>query len=243
MLQWLPLIVSPFVGSFLANAVVENRTPVRLLRLRSVCDHCRRNLSGRDLLPIISWLLNRGRCRSCNSRIDPFYPIAESLAVAVAVSAMLALPTGWMMWISCGFGWALIVLALIDFRELRLPDPLSLPLIPLGLAFTWLVNPQYVLVNLAAAITAAGFLLLLRFFFNRLLKRESLGLGDIKLVAAAGTWLGPFGVLSAITYGAIFGLGFGLWQRRFQGANALIPFGSFLCLGIWVTWLYGPLTF
>ncbi len=243
MFHWLPLLISPFIGSFLANAVIENQSIVRMLRLRSACDHCQTPLSIVDLTPVFGWFINRGSCRHCKAKIYFAYPIVEISAIIVAAWTLMVMPPGWLQWASCGLGWALLVLATIDFRELRLPDAINLPLIPLGLVFTWLIDFEFVIVNIISAVVAAAVLLTLRFLFDRMLGRESLGLGDVKLVAAAAAWLGPFGVTSTLTYGAITGLCFGLWQRRREGEKAQVPFGTFLCLGFWLTWLYGPLLF
>jgi leader peptidase (prepilin peptidase)/N-methyltransferase len=134
------IFAAPCVGSFLG--VVIERLPAErpILWGRSACDHCGARLGARDLVPLASWALARGRCRHCGGRLSLFYPAIELAALAVALWSLAVLP-GWLAWAGSALGWTLLALAVIDARHMILPNELSLPLIPAGLAVAWALDP------------------------------------------------------------------------------------------------------
>jgi leader peptidase (prepilin peptidase) / N-methyltransferase len=241
--QLLALLVGPFVGSFLG--VVVERLPVgRPIALgRSSCDCCGEALGGRDLVPVVSWLARRGRCRCGAIRLDPFYPGIELAALAVALSAVMVL-SGWLLWASLALGWTLLALAAIDLRHFVLPDVLSLPLVPAGLAVAWLIDPARLGDHAIGAVAGFAGFALIAWLYRRLREREGLGLGDAKLLGAGGAWLGWQALPSVVALGAALALALAL-ARAVAGAKlsptTRIAFGPYLALAIWVVWLYGPL--
>src|SRR6267143_812555 len=134
------LAASPVIGSFIANFVARFPTEQSVFTGRSACPHCGFALAIRDLVPLLSWLSCSGRCRHCRHPIAAFYPLIELAAVAVALTAA-AMASGWLLWATCGLGWTLLALAAVDFRHFVLPDALTLPLIPAGLAVAYLEEP------------------------------------------------------------------------------------------------------
>ena len=134
------LVLAPFVGSFLG--VVVRRLPAgRPLALgRSACETCGRALGPGELVPLLSWLWQRGRCGCGRVALSPFYPAIELAALAVALSAAWLL-SGWLLRASLALGWTLLALAAIDLRHYLLPDVLTLPLIPAGLAVAGVLDP------------------------------------------------------------------------------------------------------
>lgn len=240
---WLPILAAPFVGSFLGLLALRLPASRGVVLGRSACPHCGHRLGARDLVPLVSWLASRGRCRHCQAALGLFYPGIEIAALLVAVWAASEL-TGWLLWASCVLGWTLVTLAAIDFRHLVLPDAMTLPLIPLGLVVAWGIEPASLPGHAAGA--AAGFLAFygIMVAYRRLRGREGLGLGDAKLLAGAGAWVSwpalPGIVLLAALAALVTTLGRALALRRVDTA-AHIPFGPFLCLGTWIVWLYGPL--
>lgn len=247
-----PIVVAPFIGSFLGVLIMRARAPRTILWTRSVCDACGHTLAPADLVPLASWAAAGGRCRYCTTRIGLFYPGIELAALAVAVwSAWLV--GGWLLWASCAFGWVLLALAAIDWREFRLPDFLTLPLIAAGLGVQFALAPHAPLAAippslLAAAIGAAAgyaFVLLVRWAYSALRHREGIGLGDAKLFAATGAWVGWLGLPSVLLVATLSGLAWALLRsaaKRQVRADDRVPFGTFLCLGTWIVWLYGPLS-
>jgi leader peptidase (prepilin peptidase)/N-methyltransferase len=211
---------------------------------RSICPHCGQTLGWRELVPVLSWLLQRGACRACGRDLSWAYPAIELAAVAVAVWSLAVTP-GWLAWASAGLGWSLLLMSVIDVRHLMLPDELTLPLIPAGLAVAWAVDPERLPHHVAGVL--AGFLLVvvLRWAYGRVRGREGIGLGDAKLLAAAGAWVSwqalPGLVLisagAALAGHVVWSLARGRWDLSRE-----FPFGPFLAAGLWLTWLYGPVT-
>lgn len=239
--SWLPpLLAAPVVGSFLG--VLIDRLPEGrpVILARSACDHCGHRLGARDLVPLVSYAMTRGRCRHCHAPIGPFPLAIELAALTVAVWAVLA--AGDDVWFACGLGWTLLALSWIDIRTLLLPDVLTLPLLAAGLGLTWLSDPDALTDHAVAA--AAGYLGLtaVALGYRRLRGRDGLGLGDAKLLGALGAWLGlgllPMTLWAAASLGLLAAGAAALVGRRITAATA-IPFGPFLALAGWLLWLYG----
>ena len=197
------------------------------------------------MVPLLSWLVRRGRC-ACGKVVLPmFYPAVELGALLVAAWAALVVD-GWLLVATCALGWTLLALAWIDARHLHLPDALTLPLIPAGLLVIGLIEPAKLLPHALAALTGGLGFWALAGLYRKLRGREGLGLGDAKLLAAGGAWAGPFGLPGVILAAAVAGLAFALIRRlagRPLDATTELPFGPHLALGIWLVWLYGPLQF
>src|SRR5216683_2211775 len=138
---WALLLVAPFVGSFLG--VIVRRLPdgMPIAWTRSHCDWCGVPLRARDLVPILSWLAAKGRCRYCSHTLGWDYPGIELGAVAVALAAVLV-DGGQGAWLDCLLGWWLITLGWIDIRRWLLPDALTLPLVIAGLAAAAAFDPE-----------------------------------------------------------------------------------------------------
>ena len=242
-LWWLPVLIAPFVGSFIGVLILRLPAGAPVAFDRSRCPACGRTLAIIDLLPLVSWLMLRGRCRSCGASLGLFYPMIELAAVGVALWAAASVPAT-LLWSSCGLGWVLLTLAWIDWRELLLPDVLTLPLIPAGLVVAASVSVLPFTDHLLGAIAGGALPLALRALYFRLRGREGLGLGDVKLLAAAGAWVAWQGLVGVILIGSTVALaavlGLAVRERRLQSQQPL-AFGPFLCLGLWLVWLYGPL--
>ena len=116
-----PILMAPIIGSFLSALITRIDAPGTLVLGRSRCDSCGATLAALELVPIISWLALRGRCRSCATPIGLFYPALELAAVIVAVWAATVFSDG-MLWISCALGWTLLALAVIDYKYFLLPE-------------------------------------------------------------------------------------------------------------------------
>ena len=238
------LLISPFVGSFLGVLVLRLPRGEGVVAGRSRCPHCGTTLGVADLVPLLSYLARAGKCRHCGAKLSRLYPGIEAAALGVAAWAFWVLPGGWLVWAGAALGWALLALALIDLRHFLLPDVLTLPLIPAGLAVAWLVDPAKLLSHAIGA--AAGFLAFaaLAWGYRRLRGREGLGLGDAKLFAAAGAWVSWIGLGSVLLWAALPALAVTLvlgLRRGGLSARTPLPFGAYLAAGLWLTWLYGPL--
>jgi len=236
-----PVIAAPFVGSFLGVVVSRSRAPRSILVGRSACEHCGAKLAPRDLVPVLSWLAARGRCRYCDAPLGLFYPGIELAALAIALWSA-ALTSGWLVWASCLLGWPLLALAVIDFRHFLLPDFLTMPLLAAGLAIAAL-EPETLQDHVIGAASGFLFVVLVRQGYWLLRRREGIGLGDAKLLAAAGAWVAWQGLPSVVLIAAVAALAGALLRPHRGGSISLtdrVPFGAALCLGTWIVWLYGP---
>ncbi len=253
-LPWLwPLLAAPFVGSFLGVLITRLPTGAPVALARSACPRCGTPLGGRDLVPLASFLVLRGRCRHCRAPIGWFHPAIELAAVAVAVWAVLATPTAWgtsaalatsttgRLWAACGLGWTLLALAWIDWTQLLLPDVLSLPLLLVGLTLTLAWDPDQLTDHALAAMVGYLSFQCLGFGYRRLRGRDGLGGGDAKLIAAAGAWCGlaalPFVILGSAVFGLLAAMGLVLTGRGVT-ARTQIPFGPCIALAFWLAWLH-----
>lgn len=236
------LLSAPFIGSFLGVLIDRLPNGQRVVFDRSHCSDCLHVLNPRDLIPLLSGVLSGGRCRYCGSRIGARYPAIELAALGIAVWSVIVLP-GWLALAGCGLGWVLLTLAVIDFRSFLLPDQLTLPLIAAGVLVAWLNHPATLSDHVAGAVIGLIGFLAVGLLYRRMRSREGLGMGDAKLLAAAGSWVAWQGLPSVVLYGAVSGLalvlGRSLMGHRLSAAEP-IPFGPHLCLGAWLVWLYGP---
>jgi leader peptidase (prepilin peptidase) / N-methyltransferase len=238
----LAIMLAPFVGSFLG--VVIERLPAGrpIVFGRSACEQCGEPLTARDLIPLVSYLALRGRCSCGKARLSWFHPGIELAALAVALSAATVL-SGWLLWASVGLGWTLLTLAAIDYREFVLPDTITLPLIPLGLVVAWAIDPGLLVGHTLGALAGFASFAAIAGAYRQARGREGLGLGDAKLLAAAGAWLGwqalPSIVLVAAACGLVLALAASLGGGKLAWTSR-VAFGPHLALAFWLVWLCGP---
>ena len=241
----LPLIlIAPFIGSFLGVLIVRLPLGEGVVTGRSKCPECGHRLAGWHLIPFISYIFQRGKCAYCAKKIPVLYPAIEIAALLVVLWAAL-LTTGTVFVISCFLGWGLLALAVIDWRDLILPDVLTLPLMVGGMVAIAILNPDQIMMHLAAMVAAILILGGLAYFYKRIRRKEGMGWGDVKLFAAAGAWVGPEGLGTVLLISTFFALLvtflLALLRNRRPGRFQKIAFGCYMSLGIWLTWLYGPL--
>ena len=153
--------------------------------------------------------------------------------------------TGWLLWASCGLGWVLLALAAIDQREQLLPDVLTLPLIPAGLAVAYVDDPAHLFDHAVGAIAGYAVFVLIELVYARVRGRAGLGRGDAKLLAAAGAWVAWIGLPHVVLIAALTALIAAAAARltgHSVGATTRLAFGPWLALGTWLVWLYGPIS-
>ena len=225
------------IGSFLN--VVAHRVPrgESLLHPGSHCPACDAPVKPYDNVPVVSWLLLRGRCRNCGTRISPRYPLVE-LATAVAFAAVVA-ARGFDddLVLELPFVAALIALAAIDLDLKLLPNKIVYPLAVYGVIATVLVDRDDLLENLIAGAGAFAFLLAAVVAYPR-----GMGMGDVKLAGAMGLYLGLSvipALLVAFLSGSLVGVAI-LAREGSAGRKKAVPFGIFLALGGIVGVLAGP---
>ena len=205
-----------------------------LMLPRSCCPACRVAVAPRDNIPVLSWLLLRGRCRHCSTVIPWRYPLVELSGAAIALASVGVWGATWLAASYCLLLLALLALALIDFDTLLLPDQITLPLAWLGIlaAIAFAATPPPVDAILGAV---GGYMLFWLFYWGHklLTRREGMGYGDFKLLAALGAWLGWQAILPVVLIASSLGLIYAVAGLLRGTANRAtpIPFGSFLCIG------------
>lgn len=240
---WGLVVAAPFIGSFLGVLIRRLPEGRPIVWARSACEACGAGLTASELVPLVSWVIARGRCGHCGRPVGWFYPAVELAALAAALIA-LAVDDIETAWLDCLLGWWLLALAWIDVRRLILPDVLTLPLIVAGLLAAAVLDPDSLAERALGA--ALGYLALraVAWAYLRLRGREGLGQGDAKLLAAAGAWLGAVALPQVILVAALSALLVAAALRlsgRTMHAHSALPFGPFLALAIWALWLFGPL--
>ena len=239
--DWIgPVLAAPFIGSFLGVLILRLPAGEEVVASRSACPHCGHKLGPLELVPLLSFAALRGRCLACRKPIALFHPAVELAALAVAIWAATQ-AGGALIWASCILGWTLLALAWIDVESLRLPNALTLPLIPAGLAEAWLLEPEALRDRLLGAAIGYTAFRLVAIAYLRLRGRAGLGEGDAKLLAASGAWVGAGLLAPVILVAAVAGL---LWAlaRRLRGetlhGGSKLAFGPCLALATWLVWLY-----
>lgn len=225
------------IGSFLN--VVAHRVPLgeSIASPGSRCPECGEPVKPYDNVPVVSWLLLRGRCRNCGTRISPRYPLVE-LATALVWAAVVAV-RGFDndLVLELPFVSALIALAAIDYDHKLLPNKIVYPLAAYGVIATLLVDRDDLVENLIAGAGAFTFLLLAVIAYPR-----GMGMGDVKLAGAMGLYLGLSvipALLTAFLSGSIVGVII-IAREGAAGRKKAVPFGVFLALGGIVGVLAGP---
>ena len=230
--------IAPITGSFLG--VLYHRIPAgRSIGLdRSACDDCGHVLNAIDLLPVVTWLDTRGRCRHCGVSISAFYPAIEIAALGVVLWAWTVFP-GWRVWTTSILGWNLMALILINRAHNSLPGAKILiwPLAVLGLAVAWFAAPETIIDHLIGA--AVGFAIGRMFDQSDDKLDGYLGLDGegAALFAACGAWLAWRGVPDLTVLLLVLTAMATIFRR--EGWRP-IPVGACLAMGLWLSWLYGP---
>jgi leader peptidase (prepilin peptidase)/N-methyltransferase len=208
---------------------------------RSACPHCGHQITALENIPVISWLVLRGRCSACKAPISARYPAIELFTALLSGLLVWNFGSGWMGLASLLFAWLLVAMTFIDFDTQLLPDDLTYPLLWAGL----LLNINGMFVPLADAVigAAAGYLALwsVYWLFKLATGKEGMGYGDFKLLAALGAWLGwkmlPTIILLSSVVGALVGISLIVFARRARGNP--IPFGPYLAAAGLIALLYG----
>lgn len=234
-------LVGLVVGSYLN--VVAHRLPLgrSTVTPRSRCPACGAPIRARDNLPVLSWLLLGGRCRDCGAPISPRYPLVEAatgLLFAGAVARFGFTPRALAAAILAAL---LVALAAIDLDHYWLPDKITLPGIAAGLASQVVVAGGDLALGAAGALVGAGILLLLAGAWELARGVEGMGLGDVKMLAMIGAFLGIAGALVTLVVGTLAGsiAGLALVARGRGGLDAKLPFGLFLAGGGLVALFFG----
>lgn len=215
---------------------------------RSSCTSCGAQITALQNVPILSYLLLRGRCGSCGERISKRYPIVEAMTAILTAVVAWRFGFGWEAAAAILLTWALIAVSVIDIDHQIIPDSISLPFVWIGLILS-LFHPVagagvlFIDAKTAIAGALAGYLSLWSVYqlFRLMTGKEGMGYGDFKLLAVLGAWLGwqmlPLIILLSAVVGATVGIVMIVVRRHDR--NIPIPFGPYLAAAGWLAMLYG----
>ncbi len=232
-------IFGSMVGSFLNVCIWRIPAEEQVVKGRSHCRACGKQIAAYDNIPLVSWALLGGKCRHCKAKISWSYPFVE-LATGVLFAGVLA-RFGWTgpALVYAALGAALILVSMIDLREMILPDEITLPGIAVGLVASFFVPELQgaftgwtgLLRGAAAAAAGGGLLWGIGIAGGWLFKKEAMGFGDVKLMAMVGSVIGLWKVLLVnLILAPVLGAGIGLILKARTGKE-IIPFGPFLAVG------------
>ena len=228
-------------GSFLNVFIYRIPLEKSLIKPNSQCPSCNTPIRIKHNIPLISFILLKGKCASCGWKIPWRYPLVELIT-----GFLFMLGTYWAnTWIELPFYAyflsALIVSTFIDLDHWIIPDVVTLPGVFVGLFGAWIIPSQYFPAHLIGALAGGGLLLLLAYVYAKITKQEGLGGGDIKFLAMIGAFLGPQGVLVTVILAAFSGSIVGIFLILIKGKSGktAIPFGPFLASGALLAFLFG----
>ncbi|RME47482.1 MAG: prepilin peptidase [Deltaproteobacteria bacterium] len=232
------LFVGACVGSFLNVCIHRLPLEESVVRPRSRCPGCRGTIAWYDNIPIVSYLLLRGRCRHCKSGISIEYPIVEGITALLSLLLLRRFGLSWDFLVYAVFTAALIVVTGIDLHHRIIPDEISKPGIVLSL-FTPLLLERHTFWDAAlGVIVGGGILIVIRWAGTHVFKREAMGFGDVKLLAMIGGVLGYRSILFVLVFSSFLGSIVGLGARFLRNERE-IPYGPFLSAAALIDLLWG----
>ena len=248
----MPLLVMPLslilafalaglmVGSFLNVCIYRLPRRESIVWPASRCTACTRGLAWFENVPVVSWLALRGRCRTCRDSISPMYPLVELATAGVFAGGASVYGSSALLAVRLVFACALIVLFAIDLRHRILPDVITLTGIVAGFVASWFLPPGWIS-SLLGIVAGGGILLGIAEAYYRVRGQEGLGMGDVKMLAMIGAFLGwPLMVLTLVLASFAGSLvGVALMASGRGGMQAALPFGTFLALGALVAAVAG----
>lgn len=212
----------------------------------SACPSCGKRIAAWHNIPVISYLLLRGRCAECGEPISRRYPTVEAFAALLSLIVAFVFGPTWQTVAALGFTWTLLAMSLIDIDHHLLPDSMTLPLLWAGLLislFSFDGEPLFTDLRSSVIGAAAGYLSLWSVYhlFKLVTGKEGMGFGDFKLLAAIGAWLGwqmlPLVILLSAAVGAV--LGSVMLMAAGRSRQTPIPFGPYLAAAGWIALLWG----
>ena len=235
-------IFGTLIGSFLNVCIYRIPAGQSIVTPASRCSHCQTPIRWYQNIPVLSFLVLRGRCASCGVSISVRYPFVEALTgvlfllVYMRFGMLWATPVYWLL------AAALVVITFIDLDHQIIPDVISLPGIPIGFALTFFVAGLSWRDSLLGVLVGGGSLACVAGIYYLLTRNEGMGMGDIKLLAMLGAFMGWKAILPTIFIGSLIGslVGVPLMLIKRASGKLAIPFGPFLSLGAIIYLLWGP---
>ncbi|HOC01926.1 MAG TPA: prepilin peptidase [Candidatus Ratteibacteria bacterium] len=252
MREILVFLIGACFGSFANVCIYRMPRKKSIVFPSSFCPKCRRSIRWYDNIPILSYILLRGRCRYCKKTISPRYPIVEA---TMGLLALLLYEKFWTIGLYCPFFFyfifalGMLIISGIDFETFLVPDIIVIPLIPIGIIGAFLCENFFffpsgqssainrLMYSISGAFTGALIVAALAIIGKIIWKKEAMGGGDLKLLAAIGAFLGWKGVFISIFFGSIIGtiISLLLIYSKKKTWDDYIPFGPYLVIGAIIT--------
>lgn len=232
-------ILGLIFGSFIATLALRWPEGRSAMRGRSECDSCRKSLRAPELVPLLSYALQRGRCRACGAAIHPGHLGVEIAGMLVGIAAGLVAP-GWEGVAGAIFGWLLLALAALDLAAFWLPNALTGLLALTGIIDGLFFDPGLI-DRIAGGLLGFGLLYLVAFTYRHVRGRDGLGGGDPKMFGAIGLWLGATMLAPVLLAASVSGLAVALALRisgREMRMTSRLPLGTLLAVAAFPAWLY-----
>ncbi|MBO0430356.1 prepilin peptidase [Vagococcus fluvialis] len=228
-------VLGSSLGSFFI--LVGSRTAKKqsIVSPGSHCTNCETQLKIYELIPVISWLFLRGKCRTCQTKIPVSYILLEALSGVIMVTSCYLLAWSTETIVAMTFYYLLLTITISDLEEHKIPNSVLLPFFIIGLferlliseTTNWYFNP------FLGIIVGFGIMFLLAYF-----SKGGMGGGDIKLLAVIGVFIGPLGALITLFLAAFLGLFYAIFSGAALKKGTKIPFGPFLAIGAWIPYFY-----
>jgi leader peptidase (prepilin peptidase)/N-methyltransferase len=228
-------VLGSSLGSFFI--LVGSRTAKKqsIVSPGSHCTNCETQLKIYELIPVISWLFLRGKCRTCQTKIPVSYILLEALSGVIMVTSCYLLAWSTETIVAMTFYYLLLTITISDLEEHKIPNSVILPFFIIGLferlliseTTNWYFNP------FLGIIVGFGIMFLLAYF-----SKGGMGGGDIKLLAVIGVFIGPLGALITLFLAAFLGLFYAIFSGAALKKGTKIPFGPFLAIGAWIPYFY-----
>ena len=240
--NWYIFFAGMCVGSFLNVCIYRVPSGKSIVSPASACPVCAKPIHWYDNIPVISYILLRGRCRNCKTRISIRYPIVEMLCGLLAMTIWMRSYAIVPALIYFGFAAALLVITFIDIDHRIIPDIITLPGIPLGFLASLILPELKWSDSLIGIGVGGGSLLAIAWGYRFFTGKDGMGGGDIKLLAMIGAFLGWKGVVFTIMASSLIGtlVGLILMVRAGKGIKMAVPFGPFLAMGAIIHLFFGP---
>jgi leader peptidase (prepilin peptidase) / N-methyltransferase len=230
------------IGSFLNVCIYRLPRDLSVAWPASACPHCRREIAWFENIPILAWLALGGRCRTCKNPIGVQYPIVEAITAVMFAAAWWFYGPSLLFASRVLFGCALIVLFAIDLEHHLLPNVITLPGIVVGFVFSLLTDDPSWVDSLIGILVGGGSLLAMFYGYLLVRKKEGLGMGDPKMLAMIGAFLGWKLTLLTLIFASLSGsfIGMSMMAMRRGDLDSMLPFGCFLAVGAALAATVGP---
>ena len=234
-------ILGLIVGSFSNVCIYRIPRNESMIYPASHCPKCRSSIRPIDNIPLLSYILLKGKCRNCGSKISIQYPVVEFLTGIIYIFIFLIYGLTLQSLIYIILSSALIIIAFIDLNEQIVPDIISLPGIVIGLILSFFVPYISFINSVLGVVVGGGIILVIGLVGSVIFKKEAMGGGDVKLAAMIGAFLGWKYTIISLFLGFFLGalVGIFLILLKIKSKEDMVPFGPFIALGSFITLLWG----